>query len=93
LATGHISLSAVRKVHVPPRRILNNLSHLIQLVGEALSRKASFVPAIEAVVARDIYGLNRSELILLMNVFDKLTELEKEEILINFDGISSSKCV
>lgn len=93
LATGHISLSAVRKVHVPPRRILNNLSHLIQLVSEALSTKASFVPEIEAVVARDIYGLNRSELVLLMNVFDKLTELEKEEILIHFDSISSSKCV
>lgn len=87
LATGHISLSAVRKVHLPPKDTLNSLPHLIEAVNDNLNKNTPFSPKAEAIVAKEIYGLNQNELSLLMNSFEKLTTKEKEEILKAFNKL------
>jgi len=87
LATGHISLSAVRKVHLPSKKILCNLQHLVVGTINSLSKKEGFSPFIEALVARDVYGLSLNELKLLINTFEKLSENEKEQILSEFEKL------
>ena len=88
LATSHISLSAVRKVHLPSRTFLHGIPHLIEEVNKVINENSGTTSKIEAIVAKEIYGLNESELHILMNTFEKLTPIEKEDILQEFCKLS-----
>jgi Alw26I/Eco31I/Esp3I family type II restriction m6 adenine DNA methyltransferase len=86
LATNHLSLSAIRKVCLPPREVLSRLSNLSGKTSSLLQNQGQNSSELEAIVARDLYKLNKEEFCLLMDAFDKLTKKEKEEILNKFEN-------
>ncbi|MFO9077168.1 Alw26I/Eco31I/Esp3I family type II restriction adenine-specific DNA-methyltransferase [Legionella pneumophila serogroup 1] len=88
LATGHISLSAIRKVHLPAKKALMNLQSLIEAVQECLNQNLAFSAKIEAIVAKEVYGLSLDELNLLLDTFDKCTLQEKNDVLTEFNNIT-----
>jgi Alw26I/Eco31I/Esp3I family type II restriction m6 adenine DNA methyltransferase len=81
LATGHVSLSSLRKVRVPSREKLEKLTQLACLVDQALGDDQSAIPQIEAAVARDVYGYSLSEFELILSQFAKLSREESDSIL------------
>ncbi len=81
LATGHISLSAIRKVCLPTRDSLRKNKVLLELVEQCLNGIDSALPKVEAIVARDVFNLSESDLVILMNSFEKLTSDEKDQIV------------
>jgi Alw26I/Eco31I/Esp3I family type II restriction m6 adenine DNA methyltransferase len=85
LATSHISLSAIRRVHLPPKEILTSLSLIIESTKKLLINRDLNSYKIEAIIARDIYGLDKGEFILLLDTFDKIKKEEKEKILEEFN--------
>lgn len=80
LATGHISLSSIRKVHIPTKKILSSNSCIAKEVIDNLSGVDNSYK-IEALVAKNIYLLTKSEFSILINTFDKLAMNEKEALL------------
>lgn len=93
LATGHISLSALRKVRVPSKNDLITFKDLIKAVNSALSGNERAESRIEAIVAKHVYGLERNEFELIMDVFTKLTKKEKSDYLKEFDKLGNKKSV
>lgn len=81
LATGHVSLSSLRKVRVPSREKLETFTQLARLVDQALRNDQSAIPKIEATVARDVYGYSLSEFELILSQFAKLSREELDGIL------------
>jgi Alw26I/Eco31I/Esp3I family type II restriction m6 adenine DNA methyltransferase len=77
LATGHVSLSSLRKVAVPPASMLREATDLAALVRVALARAEMLAANVDAFVAKNIYGL---------------TELEYETILQGFTGLTAAEC-
>lgn len=88
LATGHISLSSIRKVHIPSRTDFNRFRDLVSMVDETLSGN-SHENEIEAFVARRVYNLTKSELQSIMSAFDKLEDERKQEIMQEYDKLDS----
>lgn len=76
LATGHISLGAVRQGRVPPLGVGPQVRRLVELVDRCLSDDAEALIAIEVAVAR-LYGLAQAEFGELLTSFAKL---EREEV-------------
>ena len=88
LATGHVSLSSLRRVHVPPREVLQSLARLVDAVEDALAGKAGADLLVEAIVAKCVYGLARQEFELLSNCFPKVTGAERAGLLAAYDALA-----
>lgn len=86
LATGHVSLSALRKVHLPPRKEIESTTSLIDAVERSLAGDLGAAAEVEAIVARNIFRLTRDEVELVLGLFPKLTKIEKEEVLVAYEN-------
>lgn len=80
LATGHVSLSALRKVAVPSMKVISTFSVLAEFVEGCIGGEDNeFI--IEAYVARYIYKLELSELEELLKFFPKINDDDARRIL------------
>ncbi len=89
LATGHVSLSSLRKVRLPAKHILLMFPSLIELVDAILSGDPSREPELEALVAKRVYRLTRKDLQLVLSSFQKLTEDDHDAILAQYDSLDT----
>lgn len=80
LATGHISLGAVRQARIPEFPRGSEAKNLVSLVDQALQKTSSNSSQIEVAIAR-LYGLSKDEFELVINSFEKLTDDERSELL------------
>lgn len=87
LATGHVSLSALRKVHIPDQKFLADLDDLMQVCVERLNGNCLVEPKLEAMIAHQVYHLNEKEIKLVLDSFTKLTREEKDKILVEFNRL------
>ncbi len=87
LATGHVSLSSVRKVRIPTKAELLKAEGLQQEVGKILRGKVSSHELVEALVAKHIYGLSFDEFEIIIDTFEKITEEEKKSLLQEYKDI------
>jgi len=85
LSTSHISLSAIRKVCIPQQKELKKFTCLIAAVKNKLQNIDTSEALIEAIVAKKIYNLNKKELFLVLNTYDKLSIDEKENIINEYE--------
>lgn len=81
LATGHVSLSALRKTAIPSEKILSQHTELKQLVISCMNGCSDAELKIEAYIAKKIYKLNLNEFHKLLSSFDKIELAEKENLL------------
>lgn len=91
LATGHISLSSIRKVHIPNRTQLKEFNELSELVGKMLDGECISDAKVEAFVAKKIFKLTKGEFKEIINSFPKIQIDEKIEYLKEFDIIRKSR--
>lgn len=81
LATGHVSLSAIRKVCIPNRNSFPKFLKLSKLV-DAISLGDEYKNyELEAYVAKFVYSLSLNEFIIIMNSFKKVNMEEKNELI------------
>lgn len=90
LATGHISLGAVRQVRVPPLSDLKITKRLSRLVDNCMAGDASSLVAIEVEVAQ-LYGLTKEDFILLLSSFEKIDPNETSILLSCKEWASAGK--
>lgn len=90
LATGHISLSALRKVRIPDVNSLKNHDRLRKLVILALAGKRDAEIAVDAYVAAHVYKWNGDQYATILNQFPKITAEEKSAFLAEFRSTSPS---
>ncbi|QXI34382.1 Alw26I/Eco31I/Esp3I family type II restriction adenine-specific DNA-methyltransferase [Pseudomonas promysalinigenes] len=90
LATGHVSLSSLRKVPVPKASQLEADSDLGQLVNAALLGDTHAEVTADAYVALRVYGLTPNEYSMVLDLFSKLSNEEKEERKKAFERLSSN---
>jgi DNA (cytosine-5)-methyltransferase 1 len=91
LATGHVSLSSLRKVRVPPRTQLDLLTAVANEVDLLLANPMRSQARLEALVAHQAYGLTEQELRTVMDTFGKLSSEEREAILCEYKKLSASE--
>lgn len=86
LATGHVSLGALRKVHLPP--ILGGalMDSLVAEVGAYLDRSSGSEARLEALAAH-LYEVSRSDLRAMMDQFSKVKKTEQRRILEAYETI------
>lgn len=77
LATGHVSLTSLRKVAVPPFSKLDLDAGLQELVDGALAGDPSAEARVDAYVALFLYELTIDEYETILNLFPKLEPAEK----------------
>jgi Alw26I/Eco31I/Esp3I family type II restriction m6 adenine DNA methyltransferase len=77
LATGHISLSSLRKVSVPPLETLQTEIFLAKIVDDILHATYKNKLIADAYIARNIYGLTEQEYDSVLNLFTKMTNEER----------------
>lgn len=80
LATGHVSLSSLRKVAVPSLSQLREESPLAGLVLEAISFADGAASKVDAYVARNMYRLTEGEYETILNAFT-MTQAERLEYM------------
>lgn len=90
LATGHISLSSLRKTKIPSRRRFENFKELVKLVEKQLKGN-DLEEKIEAYVAKIIYGLDNEEFNFIVNSFHKLSEIERERLMAEHQRLEGRK--
>lgn len=81
LATGHVSISALKKCYIPPLNEILKNEYIYSLVEAILNGKTTIEMKLEAEVAKSIYRLTKKEFESLINSFNKISESEKENIL------------
>lgn len=81
LATGHVSLSSLRKVAVPDLAQLRDDSILKNLAKAALLACDSNAVEVDAYVARRIYGLTEQEYRAVLESFRGFSQKERQEYL------------
>lgn len=87
LATGHVSLSSLRKVYIPEQKVTSRMTQLADLCYQRINDIQVSESKIEALVAHDVYKLTEKELILMLESFEKLTEKEKDDIMFEFNKL------
>jgi DNA (cytosine-5)-methyltransferase 1 len=85
LATGHVSLSAIRKVNIPNKSKLLQFDELYNLVEKQLNGKKNIENKLEVYVAKYVYSLTEKEFAEILNSFPKLEEVEKEELINEYE--------
>ena len=88
LATGHVSLSSLRKVRVPPRATLHTLFRVSKEVAALLADPRRGQARLEALVATDAFGLCERELVAVMGAFPGLSIPERREIVSEFCALA-----
>lgn len=88
LATGHVSLSALRKVALPPVRLFENDEYLASLVTSTLYGCVESKLIIDAYVAKCLYRLSEDEYENILCLFNKLKEEEKYDLLQKYRSVS-----
>jgi Alw26I/Eco31I/Esp3I family type II restriction m6 adenine DNA methyltransferase len=91
LATGHVSLSAIRKVCIPNRSQFSNFLDLLNLVDETLNGDSKREYTIEAFVAKFVYQLTLDEFNTVIDSFEKLSEEEKNEMLLQYENLEMNR--
>lgn len=91
LATGHVSLAAIRKVCIPERSLFSEFSKMIDIVDEILNNQPDKELLLEAYVAKNVYKLSKEELIIVVDSFEKMTKEEKTRLLQYYDNINTEK--
>lgn len=81
LATGHISLSSLRKVAIPDITTLFKFKKLSDYVSMELNIESENTNKIEAYVARNIYKLSEIEFSNIVDSFTKLSVEEKNSLI------------
>jgi Alw26I/Eco31I/Esp3I family type II restriction m6 adenine DNA methyltransferase len=81
LATGHVSLSSLRKVAVPSVEILRNDHFLAELVMSILKGDASAAVVVDAYVAKNVYQLSEYEYSTVLKLFCKVPQKERVQLL------------
>lgn len=89
LATGHVSLSSIRKVAIPPLEHLREEVELSQLVQQAEAGDTGMEAAIDAYVAKKLYKLTKEDYCTILSSFTKLTATEVASFVKAFLSISS----
>lgn len=77
LATNHISLSSIRKTHIPDMDQLENFTNFLELC----SLEIHTYSYIEAYIAKFIYSLTYIEFEVVLNSFNQISLSDKEDIL------------
>jgi len=77
LATGHISLSALRKVPLPSVGSLEADVKLQDLVAEVISGDVDAELVVDAYVAFSVYGLQFDEYVMILDLFPKMGSVER----------------
>ena len=80
LATGHVSLGAVRRVPIPAFSSPEILDSLVPVVDLALAGQGESELLLEVLVAK-LYGLTRDDFCLVLQSFDKVSKAEREVLL------------
>lgn len=73
LATGHVSLSSLRKVAVPSAQHLRRASALASLVKTAIEASDSDAIHVDAYVARFIYAITEDEYKIILDGFNSMS--------------------
>jgi len=81
LATGHVSLSSLRKVALPPADLIQGAQKLASLVDDALGGQRSAEYEADALVARELYKLTESEYRTVIGLFEKFDTHERRDLL------------
>lgn len=81
LATGHVSLSALRKVRLPSRSQLNALTDIAHEVEKLLRTPSGNEARLEALVAQKAYRISEEEFHAIIDTFTKLTNQERGSML------------
>ena len=81
LATGHISLSSLRRVAIPDVGSLSRFKKLSEYVAMALCGNKKNIDNIEAYVARNIYKLSEFEFNNIINSFTKISAEERNSLI------------
>ncbi|MFW3615534.1 Alw26I/Eco31I/Esp3I family type II restriction adenine-specific DNA-methyltransferase [Billgrantia antri] len=89
LATGHVSLSSLRKVRVPSRTQLDLLDDISKEVEKLLAEPSGSQARLEALVAHQAYGLSEQEFHSVVGTFSKLTNDEREEIFREYRKVTT----
>ena len=88
LATGHISLSAIRKVYMPSRTDFAHYTDILIVVNAILENEnADAIWLIEAMVAKHLYKLNIEDFKVILNSFKGLTTQEKKYMVEHFNQL------
>lgn len=89
LATGHISLSALRKVTVPSIDVLQTDKYLAMLVTEIFEGNSKLELVADAYVAKSLYHLEESEYAAILNQYPKITSTEQALYLEAFSSLET----
>lgn len=81
LATGHISLSTLRKMPVPSFEVLAQCDELAALVSDALASEDDIAASVDAFVAARIYRLDASTYDRVLSQFTALNESDRDLML------------
>ena len=87
LATGHVSLSSLRKVRIPARANLEAMSEVAAEVDHLINSSGAGQERLEALVAHRVYRLGLTEFQAVVEAFPKLTVPERNELLDAFMSI------
>ena len=93
LATGHISLSAIRRVSIPNRSEFSSYFDILKLTKAMLNGDFIAEYKIEAYVAKQVYSLTLDEFRLILDSYEKLTNEERNIILAEYKGIHNKNNV
>ena len=91
LATGHVSLSSLRKGALPPMEQMLNSPQLADLVIASIDGDRAAEIAADAYVAKVLYGLTRSEYRIVIRLFEKLDSGEQKELLQAYDAMADTR--
>lgn len=90
LATGHVSVTALRNMRIPDLDAFPRREDLIAAVDLALAGDSHAETRIEALVAH-AYGLSTEDLGAVLGQFPKLADIERKKILLTFCEYASTK--
>jgi Alw26I/Eco31I/Esp3I family type II restriction m6 adenine DNA methyltransferase len=90
LSTGHVSLSALRKVRIPEIRRAPAVRRIANCVDQALRGRPGAEARLEAAVAL-AYGLTESDLCGIIDSFPKVTRSERDIALSEYRRLVAAK--
>ena len=90
LATGHVSLSSLRKVRIPDRPSLEAMASVRAEVEVVLANPQQSLARLEALVAQQAYALDADEFDAILRSFPKLGNDEREEIMEQFNQLAKN---
>jgi Alw26I/Eco31I/Esp3I family type II restriction m6 adenine DNA methyltransferase len=88
LATGHVSLSSLRKVAVPKFEVLKTEKELARLVSNSMNGNEQSIVLADAYVAKTIYNLTEDDYRTILELFPKFTEKERAGMLEAFRALN-----